>query len=67
MLSYEQVDEHLISMHISHVFSGPLLYHFENMANELSVELSYEDIRTVMVKFGFCIEVNTGLLCIFIH
>ncbi|XP_053181901.1 carnosine N-methyltransferase isoform X2 [Scomber japonicus] len=37
---------------------GPLLYHFENMANELSVELSYEDIRTVMVNFGFRIEVE---------
>ncbi|XP_018524231.1 carnosine N-methyltransferase isoform X1 [Lates calcarifer] len=37
---------------------GPLLYHFENMANELSVELSYEDIRTAMVKFGFHIEVE---------
>ncbi|XP_030592773.1 carnosine N-methyltransferase isoform X1 [Archocentrus centrarchus] len=37
---------------------GPLLYHFENMANELSVELSYEDIRTAMVKFGFHLEVE---------
>lgn len=38
---------------------GPLLYHYENMANELSVELSYEDIRTAMVKFGFHLEVKT--------
>ncbi|XP_047449128.1 carnosine N-methyltransferase [Mugil cephalus] len=37
---------------------GPLLYHFENMANELSIELSYEDIRTAMVKVGFHIEVE---------
>ncbi|XP_067376290.1 carnosine N-methyltransferase isoform X2 [Channa argus] len=37
---------------------GPLLYHFENMANELSVELSYEDIKSAMVKFGFHIEVE---------
>ncbi|XP_069555822.1 carnosine N-methyltransferase isoform X1 [Brachyistius frenatus] len=37
---------------------GPLLYHFENMANELSIELSYEDIRTAMIKFGFQIEVE---------
>ncbi|KAM9392862.1 carnosine N-methyltransferase [Pholidichthys leucotaenia] len=37
---------------------GPLLYHFENMANELSVELSYEEIKTAMVKFGFHIEVE---------
>uniref|UniRef100_A0A3Q3X4X8 Carnosine N-methyltransferase n=1 Tax=Mola mola TaxID=94237 RepID=A0A3Q3X4X8_MOLML len=34
----------------------PLLYHFENMANELSVELSYDDIRKAIVKFGFQIE-----------
>ncbi|KAK2837528.1 hypothetical protein Q5P01_014740 [Channa striata] len=37
---------------------GPLLYHFENMANELSVELSYEDIKSAMIKFGFNIEVE---------
>lgn len=48
----------LVKVKISNVSSGPLLYHFENMANELSVELSYEDIRTAMVKFGFHIEVN---------
>lgn len=35
---------------------GPLLYHFENMANELSVELSYEDIKEAIIKFGFQIE-----------
>lgn len=40
------------------VLSGPLLYHFENMANELSVELSYEDIRRAMIKIGFHIEVH---------
>lgn len=37
---------------------GPLLYHFENMANELSVELSYEDIRAAIVNFGFHFEVE---------
>ncbi|XP_056146455.1 carnosine N-methyltransferase isoform X2 [Lampris incognitus] len=37
---------------------GPLLYHFENMANELSVELSYEDIREAIIKYGFHIEVE---------
>ncbi|XP_015242853.1 PREDICTED: carnosine N-methyltransferase [Cyprinodon variegatus] len=35
---------------------GPLLYHFENIANELSIELSYEDIRTAMLKYGFIFE-----------
>ncbi|XP_056889584.1 carnosine N-methyltransferase isoform X3 [Takifugu flavidus] len=37
---------------------GPLLYHFENMANELSVELSYEEIRTAVSTIGFHIEVE---------
>lgn len=49
-------------MSSSIVLSGPLLYHFENMANELSVELSYEDIRRAMIKIGFHIEVNQILI-----
>ncbi|XP_018114341.1 carnosine N-methyltransferase isoform X1 [Xenopus laevis] len=35
---------------------GPLLYHFENMANELSIALSYEDIKNVALQYGFHIE-----------
>ncbi|XP_062398703.1 carnosine N-methyltransferase isoform X1 [Sardina pilchardus] len=35
---------------------GPLLYHFENMANELSIELSYEDIKAAILKYGFQLE-----------
>ncbi|XP_014464234.1 carnosine N-methyltransferase isoform X2 [Alligator mississippiensis] len=35
---------------------GPLLYHFENLANELSIELSYEDIKNVILQYGFHIE-----------
>ncbi|KAM8793109.1 carnosine N-methyltransferase isoform 2-T2 [Eudromia elegans] len=37
---------------------GPLLYHFENLANELSIELSYEDIKNVILQYGFQIEVE---------
>ncbi|XP_038625922.1 carnosine N-methyltransferase isoform X2 [Tachyglossus aculeatus] len=37
---------------------GPLLYHFENLANELSIELSYEDIRSVVLQYGFHIEME---------
>ncbi|XP_026996495.1 carnosine N-methyltransferase isoform X2 [Tachysurus fulvidraco] len=37
---------------------GPLLYHFENMANELSIELSYEEIKEVMLKCGFQLEME---------
>ena len=39
---------------------GPLLYHFENMANELSIELSYEDVRAAIIKYGFDMEVSGG-------
>ncbi|XP_037061124.1 carnosine N-methyltransferase isoform X2 [Peromyscus leucopus] len=37
---------------------GPLLYHFENLANELSIELSYEDIKNVVLQYGFQLEVE---------
>ncbi|XP_055055052.1 carnosine N-methyltransferase [Misgurnus anguillicaudatus] len=37
---------------------GPLLYHFENMANELSIELSYEDIKAAILKYGFVLELE---------
>ncbi|XP_016137358.1 carnosine N-methyltransferase-like [Sinocyclocheilus grahami] len=35
---------------------GPLLYHYENMANEFSIELSYEEIKAVILKYGFVLE-----------
>ncbi|XP_056379242.1 carnosine N-methyltransferase isoform X1 [Hyla sarda] len=37
---------------------GPLLYHFENLANELSIEVSYEDLKNIIIKQGFLIEVE---------
>ncbi|XP_013361982.1 PREDICTED: carnosine N-methyltransferase [Chinchilla lanigera] len=37
---------------------SPLLYHFENLANELSIELSYEDIKNVVLQYGFQVEHN---------
>ncbi|XP_066224070.1 carnosine N-methyltransferase isoform X1 [Saccopteryx leptura] len=37
---------------------GPLLYHFENLANELSIELSYEDLKNVVLQYGFKLEVE---------
>ncbi|NXJ82916.1 CARME methyltransferase, partial [Trogon melanurus] len=36
----------------------PLLYHFENLGNELSIELSYEDIKNVILQYGFHMEVE---------
>lgn len=56
--------------------TGPLLYHFENMANELSIELSYEEIKDAILKCGFqlevrqkcypvsCIEISDAAVCI---
>lgn len=32
---------------------GPLLYHFCDAPNELSIEPTYEDIREIMLKIGF--------------
>lgn len=31
------------------------------MANELSIELSYEDVKAAILKYGFQIEVNQFL------
>ncbi|CAG8485634.1 2063_t:CDS:10 [Ambispora gerdemannii] len=32
---------------------GPLLYHYENMPDEISIELSLEQVKEVVKKFGF--------------
>ena len=37
---------------------GPLLFHYADMANESSIELSYEEVRKVIIKMGFEIEVS---------
>ena len=38
--------------------AGPLLYHWAGQVNEMSVELSYEELRKVMLDIGFEIEVS---------
>ncbi|XP_063051849.1 carnosine N-methyltransferase isoform X2 [Engraulis encrasicolus] len=43
---------------------GPLLYHFENMANELSIELSYEDMKAAILKYGFELESFCREVCV---
>ncbi|KAJ3073391.1 hypothetical protein HDU99_001976, partial [Rhizoclosmatium hyalinum] len=35
---------------------GPLLYHFEGMRNEMSVELNLEELKTVAKNMGFIFE-----------
>ena len=37
---------------------GPLLYHFEDIPNEDSFEISYADLRTIILSCGFRIEVR---------
>ena len=39
--------------------SGPLLYHFSDLANESSIELSYEEVRNIIKRFNFDIVVST--------
>jgi len=41
---------------------GPLLYHYADMPNEMSIELAYDDVRNVIEKVGFEIEVVLHLI-----
>jgi carnosine N-methyltransferase len=36
---------------------GPLLYHYAEMQSELSLELTWEEVKAVACKIGFTIEV----------
>ena len=35
---------------------GPLLYHFHDIQNEVSIELSWEELKKIIIKFGFEIK-----------
>ena len=35
---------------------GPLLYHFHDIQNEISIELSWEEVKKIILKFGFEIK-----------
>ena len=37
---------------------GPLLYHYADMPMEMSIELSYEEVRKVIEQTGFIFEVS---------
>jgi len=41
-------------------YLGPLLYHFEDIPNETSFEISYADLRSVILNTGFQIEVTAN-------
>ena len=40
---------------------GPLLYHYEDMDGEPSLELSYSELRSVVHAVGFTFEVSARL------
>ncbi|KAJ3192735.1 hypothetical protein HK101_006029 [Irineochytrium annulatum] len=37
---------------------GPLLYHFEGMKTEISIDLSLDEVKDVAKKFGFVFEIE---------
>lgn len=39
---------------------GPLLYHYAEMQGELSLELTWEEVKAVATKIGFTIEVGAS-------
>ena len=41
------------------VNSGPLLYHFASMNDQMSLELSFEEIKEIVIKSGFQFEEET--------
>jgi carnosine N-methyltransferase len=45
------------SPRLTHRVPGPLLYHWAEVPGELSIELSWDELRRVILSFGFVIEV----------
>jgi carnosine N-methyltransferase len=42
---------------------GPLLYHWSEMPHEISIELSWEELRRVITSYGFVIEKEERRQC----
>jgi carnosine N-methyltransferase len=40
--------------------TGPLLYHYADMPGQLSIEISWEQIKKISLQLGFKLEVNTN-------
>ena len=53
----------VIFLHFGY-FVGPLLYHFSDMPNESSIELSYSEVKDVIRKYNFEIVVNIQLFIV---
>jgi len=43
---------------------GPLLYHYAEMETESSIELSWEEVRHIIIKVGFEIKVKKKIQCV---
>lgn len=54
IISYVETINHILKPGGYWINLGPLLYHFADMQNECSIEISYEQLRKLIVnKFGF--------------
>lgn len=53
IISYVETIYHILKPGGLWINHGPLLYHFADMANEKSVEFSYEDVRKIILSFKF--------------
>jgi len=42
---------------------GPLLWHFHDVPGEVSIELSWEELRALIVSYGFVIEAEEWKRC----
>lgn len=61
MIHYLEVISHALKPGGTWINFGPLLYHFEGMKNELSIELNADDLRQVIQEMGFDFKVSAGI------
>ena len=46
---------------------GPLLWHWSDMVNEVSIELTWEELRALIISYGFVIEREEWRRCGYTH
>ena len=46
----------MVKKHDSYL--GPLLYHYEGMADETSIEFTFEELKVILSTFNFEIQVK---------
>jgi len=60
MLEYLEIIHSILKTGGLWINIGPLLYHYENMPGEISIELSLEQVKDVIVKIGFDFQVRSN-------